>query len=283
MTSCVCYDQLHDHPIHLLFWPVCWPPEWYFSLLTCSMTTYSSYNVDLQCNIIVSCDLLHDHRYSSYNSDLFVDSDLNVDLLCDIVVSCYLPHDHLFLIQLWPVCWFWHKCWPPVWHCCIPLFLWPPIPHTIQTCMLSSCVALLYLVTCSMIILFFIQFRPDVDSDLNVDLLCDIVVLVTCCMTILFLIQFWPVCWLWPDNGHPVGYCFILWPAPPIPHASLTCTVYNSDLYVDSDLNVDLLCDIVVSCDLLHDHPILQIDWPNCTHVGIYDRKFRDKPWNVVV
>jgi hypothetical protein len=54
--------------------------------------------------------------------------------------------------------------------------------------------------------------------------------------------------------------------------------LYISDLYVDSDLNVDLLCDIVVSCDLLHDHPILQIDWPNCTHVGIYDRKFIDKP-----
>jgi hypothetical protein len=37
-----------------------------------------------------------------------------------------------------------------------------------------------------------------------------------------------------------------------------TYSSYNSDLYVDSDLNVDLLCNIVVSCDLLHDHHIKQ-------------------------
>ncbi len=61
-----------------------------------------------------------------------------------------------------------------------------------------------------------------------------------------------------------------------------TYSSYNSDLFVDSDLYVDLLCDIVVSCDLLHDHPILQIDWPNCTQVGIWDGKLRDKRRNVI-
>jgi hypothetical protein len=59
----------------------------------------SDLNVDLLCNIVKSCGQLLT-TYSSYNSDLFVDSDLYVDLLCDIGVSCDLLHDHLFLIQI---------------------------------------------------------------------------------------------------------------------------------------------------------------------------------------
>jgi hypothetical protein len=149
-----------DHPIHLLFWPVCWPPVWHCCLLwPAPWPSYSSYKFDL------------------YISNLFVDSNLNVDLLCDIVVSCDLLHDHLFLIQFWPVCWFWPECWPPVWHCCI---LWPA-PHTILTCML-----------------------------------------------ILKLTSY-------------VTFFCVLWPAPWPSYSS-----YNSDLYVDSDLYIDLLCDIVV-------------------------------------
>ncbi len=113
----------------------------------------------------------------------------------------------------------------------------PPYSHIIRTCMLTSSVTLLYLVTCT--------------------------------MTILSLTHFWPVFWCWPECWPPVWYCCILWPAPwpPITHTVLTCILTSWVTFwylvtcsmtpnVDSDLHVDLLCDIVVSCDLLHDPPI---------------------------
>jgi hypothetical protein len=179
-------------------------------LVTCSVTMHPILHTIQTCLLVLTCMLL-----------------------CDIVVSCDLlsdpPVTRTFLTYMLILTWLLTSC---VTLLNLVAYSWPPIPHTIQTylltltCMLTSCVTLVYLVTCSMTTYF------SYNSDLFVDSL--------------FLIQFRLVCWFWPGCWPPVLHCCIVWPAPWPFYSSYKFDLYNSDLFVDSDLNIDLLCDIVV-------------------------------------